>query len=84
MTIFEVTFSYFSDGESGNDKFNFASHDEAQAKFDEHRAAIEQEFGGCANTDRINEADTFGIMACGSGSWAKVSITSHNQQNKAL
>ncbi len=84
MTIFEVTFSYFSDGESGNDKFNFACRDEAQAKFDEHRAAIEQEFGGCANTDRIDEADTFGIMDCDCGSWARVCITTHNQQNKEL
>lgn len=74
MMIFEVTFSYFSDGESGNDKFCFADKDEATAKFNEHREAIEQEFGNCTNTDRISEDDTFGIMDCNSGSWARVSI----------
>lgn len=83
MTIFEVTFSYFSDGESGNDKFSFASHDEAQAKFDEHRAAIEQEFGGCTNADRIDETGTFGIMDRDCGSWARVCIT-NRQRNEAL
>ena len=75
MTTFEVTFDYFSDGESGNDKFSFTSQGEAQAKFDEHRAAIEQEFGDCANADRIDETDTFGIMDRDCGSWARVCIT---------
>ncbi len=74
MMIFEVTFDYFSDGESGNDKFSFADKDEATTKFHEHKEAIKQEFGNCANTDRINEEDTFGIMDCDSGSWARVSI----------
>ncbi len=74
MKIFEVTFDYFSDGESGNDKFSFADKDEATAKFHEHMEAIEQEFGNCANADRIDEDDTFGIMNCDSGSWARVCI----------
>lgn len=75
MELFEVTFDYFSDGESGNDKFKFTSALEAQEKFDEYKNVIEQELGQCTNRDTIEDADTFGIMDVDSGSWAKVYIT---------
>ncbi len=67
-----VYFEYLTAGEHGSDKFRYSSPAEAQAKFQEFRHAIEQNFAGCPAAEVVDEPGFFGIIDNQGGDWAKV------------
>lgn len=73
--IMRVDFTYYSDGESGTDTYRMTSEAELNAKVQELRQAIEDNFAGCLEPERIDEDDFFGIMDHASGDFAKIIVT---------
>ena len=67
-----VYFEYYSEGESGNDKYRFTSKTEALEQMAELKQAIKVNFCDSTETDTIEEPDFFGIMDLKSGDFAKV------------
>lgn len=71
MKTFIVYFEYFSNGESGSDKYRFTAQEEAIAKMEEFKRAIKMNFSDCPNAETIDEPDFFGILDHTSGDYAK-------------
>ena len=74
MKNYVVYFEYYSEGESGNDKYRFSSEEEALAKMDELKHAINVNFADCADTEIIDEPDFYGILDHATGDFAKAII----------
>lgn len=70
-----IHFSYFNDGEIGNDTYHVTSETELNAKTQELRTAIELNFDGRKDLDVIDEEGFFGIMDRKTGDYAKLTIT---------
>lgn len=68
-----VQFDYYnSSGASGSDSYRFASHEEAQAKFDEMRDMIDESFPDGDDIETVNEPDFYGKRMTETGSYARV------------
>lgn len=65
-------FEYYSEGESGNDKYRFTSKTEALEQMAELKQAIKVNFADSTETETIEEPDFYGIMDLKSGDFAKV------------
>lgn len=72
MDNYIVYFKYYSEGESGNDKYRFTSKTEALEQMAELKQAIKVNFCDSTETETIEEPDFFGIMDLKSGDFAKV------------
>lgn len=74
MSKYIVYFEYYSEGESGNDKYRFASEAEAFGKMEELKQAIISNFCDTPGCETIDEHDFFGIMDNQTKDYAKVII----------
>ena len=72
MDNYIVYFEYYSEGESGNDKYRFSSEPAALEKMEELKQAIKMNFSDCTDSKTIAEPDFFGIMVHKTGDFAKV------------
>lgn len=75
MEKYLVYFEYYSEGESGGDKFRFTTRKEALDKMEEYKTAIKVNFEGCTDAELIDEDDFFGILDHDSGDYAKVILS---------
>ncbi len=75
MAKYRVCMEYYSEGESGQDCYNFTDEDVAKAKMEEIKQAIINNFTGEVGCEVIDEEDFYGILHHKTGDFAKVILT---------